>query len=38
MATELSAMAASLGAKLKERKETVAVSESSAASTPADWP
>jgi PncC family amidohydrolase len=30
MANELSAMAASLGALLKERKETVAVSESSA--------
>ena len=30
MATDLSAMAASLGALLKERKETVAVSESSA--------
>ena len=30
MATELSGMAASLGARLKERKETVAVAESSA--------
>ena len=30
MANELSAMAASLGARLKERKETVAVAESSA--------